>query len=780
MRRTSSLAGEKARVCVGVHVRTGPEQLETTLASLRANTSLRADLLVLADGPDPSTAAALERLEHVAVSGTRARRGPAACFNRLVAAGDAAVSVFLESGALVGPGWLEELLAALDSDPKNGLAGPSTNRCWNEQALFTVCDGTSEEIAVAARRAARLATRTWVLEPLLNLADFCYAVRREVVEVLGAADEGYGLGPCWEMEYNARASRAGFRGVWARRSFVYRAPTHPDRLRDEALRLDASKRRYQDSLCALRLRGAGEGYRDHCRGEACEYFAPADLIAVRRPLRRAGPRPLPLRRGVPLVTCIMPTRDRPDFALRAVRYFQRQTYPARELVIVDDGVCDLGARLPRDERIRYIRLPAPETIGAKRNHACEHARGAILAQWDDDDWYGRDRLRAQVEPLLAGDADITALSSAVLFDLEKWEFWTATPELHRRLFLHDVHGGTLVFSRRVWEHLGRYPLRSLAEDAAFLARAVRHGARLGRIPGEGLFVYVRHGRNSWSLPAAGTRGGWERTAEPRFPTDDRAFYRAKASAPEPTVEPPPERRRWRGARPLVTCIMPTADRRAFVPRAIRYFQQQDYGRRELVILDDGRDRVGDLVPSDRRIRYVELDPRRPLGAKRNLACELARGKLIVHWDDDDWMAGYRLSYQVAELERHDADICGARRLLFFDAGREQAWLFEYPARLQRRLLGNTLCYRRSLWGRRPFLPVAVGEDGRFVRSREARNAVPLADHRFVVGVIHRLNASPKNTADPRWTRRPLDDVKRLLGPDLNSYMAATPGEPSLP
>jgi len=32
--------------------------------------------------------------------------------------------------------------------------------------------------------------------------------------------------------------------------------------------------------------------------------------------------------------------------------------------------------------------------------------------------------------------------------------------------------------------------------------------------------------------------------------------------------------------------MPTADRRAFVPQAIRYFLRQDYGNRELIVLDD--------------------------------------------------------------------------------------------------------------------------------------------------------------------------------------------------
>jgi len=55
---------------------------------------------------------------------------------------------------------------------------------------------------------------------------------------------------------------------------------------------------------------------------------------------------------------------------------------------------------------------------------------------------------------------------------------------------------------------------------------------------------------------------------------------------------------------LVSCIMPTYNRRAFVPQAIYYFLRQDYPNKELIIVDDGTDEVGDLIPGDERIRYI--------------------------------------------------------------------------------------------------------------------------------------------------------------------------------
>src|SRR5215475_14271274 len=125
--------------------------------------------------------------------------------------------------------------------------------------------------------------------------------------------------------------------------------------------------------------------------------------------------------------------------------------------------------------------------------------------------------------------------------------------------------------------------------------------------------------------------------------------------------------------PLVSCVMPTANRRAFVPQAIRYFLRQDYPNKELLVIDDGADSVADLVPNSDSIRYIRLPNRMPLGAKRNLGCERARGDLIAHWDDDDWYAAFRLRYQVESLLASQSEICGSRRPLFFDPSLQLAW-----------------------------------------------------------------------------------------------------------
>jgi glycosyltransferase involved in cell wall biosynthesis len=215
--------------------------------------------------------------------------------------------------------------------------------------------------------------------------------------------------------------------------------------------------------------------------------------------------------------------------------------------------------------------------------------------------------------------------------------------------------------------------------------------------------------------------------------------------------------------------MPTKDRRCFVSRAVAYFERQDYANRELLVLDDGDDPVGDLMPADPLIRYVRLERQLVLGEKRNHACELARGSVIVHWDDDDWQAANRISRQVEQLRLHGADLCGPRRLLYLEPSRTRAWLYDYPASGPRPwVAGNGLCYTIDTWRESPFANLAVGEDTSFVRSRGRDAVVELDDH-VVIGLIHDANSNPKLTSSTGWQPRRIAEVREAMGADYRMY-----------
>jgi ADP-heptose:LPS heptosyltransferase/ubiquinone/menaquinone biosynthesis C-methylase UbiE len=225
--------------------------------------------------------------------------------------------------------------------------------------------------------------------------------------------------------------------------------------------------------------------------------------------------------------------------------------------------------------------------------------------------------------------------------------------------------------------------------------------------------------------------------------------------------------------PTVSCIMPTANRRRFAAQAVRYFLAQDYPHKELVIVDDGADPVA--------VRYYRQEKKQPLGSKRNFACSQALGRIIAHWDDDDWSAPWRLRYQVEQLLAAKADICGLERVLFYAPADGRAWEYVYPGGQRRWVYGASLCYTKAFWETHQFAEIHVGEDTRFVWANTHARIHTLPDARFLVSVIHEHNTSPKRTSDPRYSPKAVAEIEQLLGPDAGFYgpsQAAPKPEPS--
>lgn len=732
------------KISIGIYVDGQPERLRWTLASIEANTSHDVELLLLLDG----VALNETTWNHLKISATSDARGRAACFNRLASLTDSDVLVLLESGVQVAPGWLDPLLAALAADPRNGLAGPSTNNAWNEQCAFPRCSGNTAQIVVTANEAEqRFSSEVRTLEPLHSLADFCYVVRREVIDAVGAADERYSLGPCWEMDYNIRAARAGWRGVWACAAFVYR-PAYSARHRfEEGRRFDTSKRLYQDKFCGARLRGQKTDYREHCRGDACPNFAPADLIEIKRAVTPVViSTPLANETAEPLVTCIMPTHNRRSFIPQAIRCFLRQDYSNLELLVVDDGTEPVNDLVPTSDRIRYVRFDQKLTIGAKRNLACEKARGEFIVHWDDDDWYPPSRVRTQVRAMIERGADLCGSSRVAYFDPARDRAWEYRYPSAKGPW---VAGNTLAYRKSFWSRHKFLDIQ-VGEDSRFVWSS--KGRAVADLADPGLCVATVHSNNTSRKNVNAVY--WHSQPSDYVDSllgDDVYFYRTLETS-------------W----PLVSCIMPTYERRRYVPQALQSFLQQDYPNRELIIIDDGKDAIGDLVERLPNVRYFHV-ARTSIGAKRNLACKHAAGEIIAHWDDDDWYSPDRLRYQVMPILAGKADLTGLENAFVLALPRGEFWTTA-PALHQRLFVGNvhggTLVYRKDLWTQGMQYPeINLAEDAALLirATRKGKRLVRLSNPGVFVYVRHGRNAwqqfAPGTFIDPKgWQRitAPLD------------------------
>ena len=192
--------------------------------------------------------------------------------------------------------------------------------------------------------------------------------------------------------------------------------TSPDRIRhipavlyhrrDESKAIDS-----EGGLPDLRaIAAAHRAVRDHLdsRGYTDALLKPAPQVpsAVRVIW------PLPER--LPLVSVIVPTRDRADLLAQcADGILHRTDYPNLELLIVDNGSGQTATRtlfehLSReDSRVRVLHLPGPFNYSALNNSAAREANGEILLLLNNDtDVIGSGWLRELVSQALRPDVGI--------------------------------------------------------------------------------------------------------------------------------------------------------------------------------------------------------------------------------------------------------------------------------------------------------------------------------------------------------------------------------------
>jgi len=156
---------------------------------------------------------------------------------------------------------------------------------------------------------------------------------------------------------------------------------------------------------------------------------------------------LPQPKTSPLISCVMPTmNNRYDLTHQAIKYFLRQDYPQKEIVIVDDEPGSPAEFAKYPGNVRYFVRPGKKaTIGAKANFAIERAKGDILHRQDDDDWY-HPRLLSELWEMAAVDPvkTVTRLYEFSVFLLLPWKYKICG---ERPWLL----GTSIMFHRKFWE-----------------------------------------------------------------------------------------------------------------------------------------------------------------------------------------------------------------------------------------------------------------------------------------------------------------------------------------
>lgn len=390
----------------------------------------------------------------------------------------------------------------------------------------------------------------------------------------------------------------------------------------------------------------------------------------------------------PLVSVITPTKDRPHLLRRALASVAAQTLAEVEVVVVNDGGCDVSgivAEFPDLETQMIVHEHSRERSAA-RNSGLAAARGRYVAYLDDDDEFLPHHLETLVDAVrrhgvavaytdsrreirrVVGGEELTVITDvpySVDFDRDRLLYENYVPVicvLHEAACVERVGGG---FD-------GSFPP---VEDWEFFLRLSR----------EFDFVHVPVVTSVFGERVDGTRGDFLGAAErlfARHPTDREEIQRLRAgylAGLRMLREQAPA-----ATRPLTTIVIPTFENLDLTRQCLGAIAMTtQLGTFELVVVDNGsRDGTREYLreqEADGRLRAVLNDENLGFAHACNQGAALARGDYVLFLNNDTipragWLAalvdaaeadpeigvlGSKLLYADGRVQ-HAGVVCGER------------------------------------------------------------------------------------------------------------------------
>lgn len=140
-----------------------------------------------------------------------------------------------------------------------------------------------------------------------------------------------------------------------------------------------------------------------------------------------------------------------------------------------------------DERIRLVHLNGKPDIGSARNLGCARALGSVICTWDDDDYSAPDRIRDQLDRLVASGKAVTAYTSMRFTDGRRWWLYSGNGKY--------APGSSLLYWRDWWKD-HPFPAIPVGEDNAFILAARNRGEIVFADAGDLMWCSIHQGNTS--------------------------------------------------------------------------------------------------------------------------------------------------------------------------------------------------------------------------------------------------------------------------------------------
>lgn len=199
----------------------------------------------------------------------------------------------------------------------------------------------------------------------------------------------------------------------------------------------------------------------------------------------------------PLVSIVISIFNGETYARQAIESALDQTYPRKEILVVNDGSTDRTAEILSSIESKIIRIDQKNRgLGASRNAAIQIAKGDYFAFLDHDDYWPEHKLSVQMEALLASPSD-----PLVFGHVQQFLCPSLTQEEKDKLLvpssiLPAQLAGTLLISRSRLEEIGPFleERKQLGEFMEWYSRVIEKKIPTLMLPD--LFLYRRIHQNN--------------------------------------------------------------------------------------------------------------------------------------------------------------------------------------------------------------------------------------------------------------------------------------------
>lgn len=217
---------------------------------------------------------------------------------------------------------------------------------------------------------------------------------------------------------------------------------------------------------------------------------------------------------VSTISVVIPVRNRASLIVRALESVAAQTYPAAEIIVVDDASTDetvevvnrLAATIGN---LQVLSLKDNVGAGEARNIGVRAAKGELIAFLDSDDRWYPEKLAMQVKVFDADAGVVAAFCGIDINDGEQSVFYTPPLDGARHhLFFGNVFrtmSAAVVAKAALLRIGGIDPTLASCQDWDLFIRLSEVG-KIAVVP-QALIEYTAHGKNRISGNKAGVISG---------------------------------------------------------------------------------------------------------------------------------------------------------------------------------------------------------------------------------------------------------------------------------